>query len=125
MLSGYSLPFDMPHLSVEMLIPGMFLATRTPTSPAKRAIFNVTLSAAVTFLCIVGGMPESAFLILAFACAYFLFRLAAGPHTRAVVVTYRLKYFFFAQGLGLALAAFLLDAVSRVHEAFSSTRINR
>ena len=106
MLSGYYILFyDMPHLSVEMLIPALFLATERLLR--EQSTSNVMLSIAVTFLCIVGGMPESAFLVLAFGYAYFLFRLAVGPHTRAARVT-RLKYFLFAQGVGLALAAFLL-----------------
>jgi len=106
MLSGYYiLFFDMPHLSVEMLVPALFLAAERLLR--EQSTGNVILSAAVTFLCIVGGMPESAFLVLLFACAYILFRLAAGPRTRAARFT-QLKYFLFAQGLGLALAAFLL-----------------
>src|ERR1017187_6070459 len=106
MLSGYYiLFFNMPHVSVDMLVPAVFLATERLLR--KQSTGNVILSIAVTFLCIVGGMPESAFLVLAFGCAYFLFRLAVGPHTRAARVT-QLKYFLFAQGLGLALAAFLL-----------------
>ena len=105
MLSGYYiLFFDMPHLSVEMLVPAMFLATELLLR--EHSIGNVMLSVAVTFLCIVGGMPESAFLVLTFGCAYFLFRLAAGPHTAARIT--QVKYFLFVQGLGLALAAFLL-----------------
>ena len=81
MLSGYYiLFFNMPHLSVDMLVPALFLATERLLR--EQSTGNVMLSAAVTFLCIVGGMPESAFLALAFGGAYFLFRLAAGPHPR-------------------------------------------
>ena len=104
MLSGYYiLFFNMPHVSVEMLVPALFLATERLLR--KQSIGNVILSIAVTFLCIVGGMPESAFLVLAFGCAYFLFRLGCGPASARVT---QLKYFLFTQGLGLALAAFLL-----------------
>ena len=106
MLSGYFiLFFDMPELSVNVLVPAVFLAAERLFR--EQSTGNVILSAAVTFLCIVGGMPESAFLVLAFGCAYFLFRLATGAHTRAARVT-QLKYFLFTQALGLALAAFLL-----------------
>jgi hypothetical protein len=106
MLSGYYiLFFDMPELSVDMLVPALFLATERLLR--KQSTGNVMLSVAVAFLCIVGGMPESTLLVLAFGCTYFLFRLVVGPRTRAAVVT-RLKYFIFAQGLGLVLAAFLL-----------------
>jgi hypothetical protein len=106
MLSGYFiLFFDMPELSVNILVPALFLATERLFRDQSTG--NVMLSIAVTLLCIVGGMPESTFLVLAFGCAYFLFRLAVGPRTRAAVVT-RLKYFIFVQALGLALTAFLL-----------------
>jgi hypothetical protein len=106
MLSGYYiLFFNMPELSVNILIPALFLAIERLLRDQTTG--HVALLAVVTLLCIVGGMPESAFLVLAFGCAYFLFRLAAGPHTRTARVT-QLKYFVFAQGLGLALAAFLL-----------------
>ena len=104
MLSGYYiLFFNMPHLSVEMLVPALFLATERLLR--KQSTGNVILSIAVTFLCIVGGMPESAFLALAFGCAYFLFRLGWGPASARVT---QLKYFLSTQVLGLALAAFLL-----------------
>jgi hypothetical protein len=106
MLSGYYiLFFDMPELSVNILIPALFLATERLLR--KHSTGNVILSIVVTFLSIVGGMPESAFLVLAFGGAYFLFRLATGPRARAARLT-QLKYFLFAQVLGLALAAFLL-----------------
>jgi hypothetical protein len=106
MLSGYYILFyNMPELSVNILVPALFLATERLLR--EQSTRNVMLSVAVTFLAIVGGMPESTFLVLAFGCVYFLFRVAVGPRTRAAVVT-RLKYFIFAQTLGLALAAFLL-----------------
>jgi len=86
-----------------MLVPALFLATARLLR--KQNTGNVILSIAVTFLCIVGGMPESAFLALAFGCAYFLFRLGWGPASARVT---QLKYFLSTQVLGLALAAFLL-----------------
>lgn len=108
MLSGYYiLFFNMPHLSVDMLVPALFLATERLLR--RQSTGNVILSATVTFLSIVGGMPESAFLALAFGCAYFLFRQWDRPPGLSVAGrATRLKYFLFAQGLGLVLAAFLL-----------------
>jgi len=106
MLSGYYVLFyNMPELSVNILIPALFLATERLLR--EQSTRNMMLSIAVTFLCIVGGMPESTFLALAFGGVYFLFRLAAGLHTGGARVT-QLKYFLFTQGVGLALAAFLL-----------------
>jgi hypothetical protein len=106
MLSGYYILFyNMPELSVNILLPALFLAIELLLR--EQSTRNTLLSIAVTFLAIVGGMPESTFLVLAFGGVYFLYRLAAGPRTRAVVFV-RLKYFFFAQAMGLVLAAFLL-----------------
>jgi hypothetical protein len=106
MLSGYYiLFFDMPHLSVDMLVPALFLAIERLLR--GQSVRNVMLSVAVTFLCIVGGMPEGAFVVLAFGCAYFFFRLFVSQSTRDTRVT-QLKYFLFTQVLAVALAAFLL-----------------
>lgn len=106
MLTGYFiLFFNMPHLSVEILIPAVFWATeRLLRAESMR---NVWSSMALTFLCIVGGMPESAFLGLLFGGSYFLYRLFSDAKLRAAACRH-LKYFFFAQGTGLALAGFLL-----------------
>ena len=106
MLSGYFvLFFDMPELSVNILVPTSFLATERLLREQSTA--TLILSSAVTCLCILGGMPESAFLVLVFGGLYFLFRVATMPGARPVRMA-RLKYFVFAQGAGLALAAFLL-----------------
>ena len=106
MLSGYYILFyNMPELSVNILIPALFLATERLLR--EQSTRNVMLSIAVTFLSVVGGMPESTLLVLAFGAVYFIFRLAAASHARAARVA-QLKYFLFAQALGLALAAFLL-----------------
>ncbi len=106
MLSGcYVLFYNMPELSVSILVPALFLATERLLRAQNTR--NVMLSIAVTFLCIAGGMPESTFLVLAFGGVYFLFRLAVGSPARAARAA-QLKYFLSAQALGLALAAFLL-----------------
>ena len=57
MLSGYFIIFlDMPHLSVEVLLPALFLASelllRKSSWPA------VAVTAVTICLCIAGGMPE-------------------------------------------------------------------
>jgi hypothetical protein len=106
MLSGYFiLFFNMPHLSVEIFIPAVFLATERLLR--DESMRNVGLSIAITFLCIVGGMPESAFLALVFGGSYFLYRLVTDARLRGAAGRH-LKYFVFAQGMGLALAGFLL-----------------
>ena len=104
MLSGYYiLFFDMPELSVAMLVPALFLATERLLR--KQTAGNILLLVAVTFLCVVGGMPESTFLALAFGGAYFLFRFIASERAARAR---QLRYFLAAEVLGVALAAFLL-----------------
>ena len=88
MLSGsFIFSLDMHHLDVECVLPvllfGLEKMVRRPKSIAWPVV--VTLS---VFLSIVCGQPQSAFLILVFACAYYLFRLLSsgeglGPKRQA------------------------------------------
>src|SRR6185295_1106590 len=61
----------------------------------------------MTFLSIVGGMPESTFLVLAFACLYFMCRLLFVAEFRADFLA-SLGRFAAAIVLGFCLSAFLL-----------------
>jgi Bacterial membrane protein YfhO len=106
MLSGYHiLFFNMPHLSVEVLIPALFLTTERLLR--QQSIRNVLWAVLVVFLSIAGGMPESTLLALTFVYAYFLFRVFSGrtlrPEARAHVAS-----FVSVNVAGFALAAFLL-----------------
>ena len=58
-------------------------------------------------LCICGGMPESVFLAISFACLYVVFRLCQSPELRRSL-TSRAGYFVLSLLLGFALSAFLL-----------------
>ena len=80
MLNGYFIIFlNMPHLSVEVLLPALFL---TFELLLRKTSWPAVVAAAVTIcLCIIGGMPESSFLIISFACLYVLFRLLAITET--------------------------------------------
>ena len=106
MLSGYHiLFFNMPHLSVDVFIPALFLAIeRLLRQPSAR---NVLLAVAVIFLAIAGGMPESTLLLLTFACAYFLFRLFSDLAIRSAARRH-MASFVSVNLLGFALAAFFL-----------------
>ena len=106
MLSGYYiLFFNMPELSVDTLVPAVFLVNeRLLREQSGR---NVLLSVSVVFLSIVGGMPESTLLVLAFGYTYFLFRLLSDPAIR-VAAGKHLRYFACTNVAGFALAAFLL-----------------
>jgi hypothetical protein len=106
MLSGYHiLFFNMPHLSVDVLIPAVFLAIERLLR--RQSARNVLLAVAVIFLSIAGGMPESTLLLLTFGCAYFLFRLLSDRAIRSAARRHILC-FVSVNVLGLALAAFLL-----------------
>lgn len=81
MLSGYYILFiSMPHLSVEVLIPavlwaGEYLLRRQ----SFRAVVWLAIAVALVFL---GGMPESALLLVTFAAAYLLFRIFSDTSLR-------------------------------------------
>ena len=106
MLSGYFIIFlDMPHLSVEVLLPALFLASelllRKSSWPA------VAVTAVTICLCITGGMPELSFLIISFGCLYVLFRLLQSPEFRSRMAPLAGR-FGVAVLLGFGLSAFLL-----------------
>jgi hypothetical protein len=106
MLSGYHiLFFNTTHLSVEVLTPALFLAIERLLR--QQSVRNVLLAAAVVFLSIAGGMPESTLLLLTFGYAYFLFRLLSDRALRPAARRH-ITYFVSVNVLGFALAAFLL-----------------
>lgn len=77
-LGGYFIGFlTQPHLSVEVLIPALLLATeyalRRPGPLATAALGAVTASVYL------GGMPESTAVAIPFAVAYALWRIALRP----------------------------------------------
>jgi hypothetical protein len=106
MLSGYFIAFiNMPHLSVEVLLPGLLL---TLELLLRRNSWGAAVgTAAVVFVAVTGGMPESLFLILSFGSVYFLFRLVSTRefHQRPFALFAK---FVAAMLLGFALSAFLL-----------------
>lgn len=106
MLSGYFIMYmDMPHLSVEVLLPGVFLAFELLLR--RRSWASVAGVAGVVLLSAVGGMPESMFLTISFGCCYFLFRLLSEPEFRNLILA-RLGMAAAGLAIGFALSAFLL-----------------
>jgi len=106
MFSGYFILFiNMPHLSVEILLPAVCYCFELllRKSDPKRLVF----AALVIFLTIVGGMPESTFLILVFGYLYYFFRLVTHQPFRSRTRPH-LKHLVLANILGFALAAPLL-----------------
>ncbi len=106
MLSGYFINYlNMPHLSVEVLTPGILLAFEIL---ARRNSWTAAAGvAAVIFLIATGGMPESMFLVVMFGGLYFVCRVlfAAPLRPRAGSL---LAKFLVAAALGFALSAFVL-----------------
>lgn len=106
MLSGYFiLLYNMPHLSVEVLLPAVFLTTERLLR--GQYVRNVLFSVCVILFCIVSGMPESTLLALSFSYTYFIFRLLSDKTLRCAAGKH-LRYFVFVNAAGFALAAFLL-----------------
>jgi hypothetical protein len=106
MLSGYfTLYMNMPHLSVEVLLPGLFL-TLELLLRTKSWLALVGLAGMIVLIA-VGGMPESMFLIISFGCLYVLFRIAGSADLRPRGFA-RLGMAFAALVFGFALSAFVL-----------------
>jgi hypothetical protein len=106
MLSGYFMIFlNMPHLSVELLAPGILWTFERVMR--RNCWGSVSAAAAMIFCATAGGMPESLFLALSFATVYFVFRLACEPEFRGRPVALLTKL-IAALCLGLGLSALLL-----------------
>jgi hypothetical protein len=74
--TGYFLLFiNIGHLSVETLLPGVFLAHEKLLR--RRSTLGVIALATVTALVLLGGMPESALLALSLGIAYWGWRFSA------------------------------------------------
>lgn len=106
MLAGYFILYlGMPHLSAEVLLPGIFLTFELLLR--RNSWITVIGIAGIVFICFTGGMPESLFLSVAFGCVYFLFRVAVTPEFRERSLS-RLTRLAAGLALGFALSAFLL-----------------
>jgi len=106
MFTGYFILFlNMSHLSVEILLPAVFYCFEIllrKSGPRRIACASLAIS-----LTIVGGMPESTFLVLSFGYMYYLFRLFTDSSLRAGK-RMLLKNFVLINVLGFALSAILL-----------------
>jgi hypothetical protein len=106
MLAGYYILFiTMPHLSVETLLPAAFYAGERLVR--RRTYGAVLLFASVLLFVVLGGMPESALLLLAFLYTYLVLRIVLDPELRQA---WRLlfKHLVLGSLAGVALSAFLL-----------------
>lgn len=106
MLCGYFMVyFSLSHLSVEVLIAAVFYSVERLLR--KPALQSILLVACIFFVTVVGGMPESAFLLWGYGYAYALFRLITAAELRRDWVK-RSKAVVLASVLGLSWAAFLI-----------------
>jgi hypothetical protein len=106
MLSGYFILYmNIDHLGVDVLVAAVFWSFERLVREANRR--NVLITALIVFLSLAGGMPESAFLILSWGYAYFLFRLLSDRALRAGFGT-RIQALVFANVFGFLWAALLL-----------------
>lgn len=106
MLSGYFILYlNMPHLSVEVLLPGVFLAFEILLR--KNTWTAVIGAAIIVFISFTGGMPESLFLTVGFGGLYFLLRLVFTPEFHARPFS-RVGKLAAGVSLGFVLSAFLL-----------------
>ena len=106
MLSGYFINYlNMPHVSAEVLTPGLLLAFEIL---ARRNSWAAAAGVSATILLIsTGGMPESMFLIVSFGCLYFLARVFFSTNLRAGVGSLLTK-FAVSILLGFGLSAIVL-----------------
>jgi hypothetical protein len=106
MLAGYYLLFlQMPHISVEMLLPLSLFSGEVLLR--KRNFTAVLLFAATALLAILGGMPESTLLLFSFLYLYLIVRLSTDATLRSGLRIH-VGLIALATVAGLCLAAFLV-----------------
>lgn len=106
MLTGYLvIHLNISHLSVEILLPAVFWAFERVL---RQKSFGVLAQAAVVvMLSIIGGMPESTFLILSFGYVYFIVRALFDIELCKEKILH-FRNFVLVNIFGFALGAFLL-----------------
>jgi Bacterial membrane protein YfhO len=106
MLAGYFVLFiTMPQLSVEVLLSGVLLGTEILLR--SQSFRPIAIFALLILLVVVGGMPESALLLLSFVYAYWLFRLVSDSEFRRAWPIH-VRRLVAGTVAGLSLSAFLL-----------------
>ena len=79
MLAGYYIiHYDMPHLSVDVMVPAMLFCVEYALR--KPGPWSLGLAFAVSFSAVTGGMPESAILAFGLAGFYFVFAVLLRRH---------------------------------------------
>lgn len=106
MLAGYYILYvDMPHLSVEILMPlALYTAELLLRFPSYARFLAFTV---VLFLAMIGGMPESCLLLLAFVYSYIVLRVLSDTNLRRAWIPLALRV-ALAGVASACLSAFLL-----------------
>ena len=109
MFCGYFIfSIDMHHLDVEIFIPFLFLCFEKIIQTRGNFSWSIFCGFGI-FFTIVGGQPQSAFLILGFASLYYFFRILAFPANRGLKSLGKYLAIFAAVNLiGFALSAVLI-----------------
>lgn len=109
MFSGYFIfSIDMHHLDVEIFLPLVFLCFEKLLQREKIFRWGVLASATV-FLTVVGGQPQSSFLILSFGCLYCFFRIFSFQENRHFKIVFKhLATLAAVLIIGFLVSAFLL-----------------
>jgi hypothetical protein len=121
MLTGYFVLFlNIDHLSTEILIPLLFYGFERLLRDG--AFRSKVIAAIAVFLSVVSGMPESTFLIVPFAAAYWLVRMLSDRRLRSDWMTHT-GNFIGVNAVGFSLSAFLLlPFVEFMHNGIDSHR---
>jgi len=100
MYSGYFwLYLTMPELSVAVLVPALLLGVELVVR--NRSPIAVAFAAVAAGCSVLGGMPETALLALAFSALYALVRLASGPRAPGAARTLVALGCAYALGAGI------------------------
>jgi hypothetical protein len=117
MLAGYYVLFiNMPQLSVEVLLPASLFSAEYLLR--KRGYWSVAGFAILLLLVFLGGMPESALLLLTVLYTYIFFRIVSDADLRPSWQT-AIARLAIGTFIGLALSAFfLLPFWELMHRSF-------
>lgn len=107
MFSGYlTLFIDAPFLNVDILVPLVLFAMEKLLINAN--LYSLALVSFATCVTILGGMPESTFFSLFFACAYYFYRTLQLYPGKILSIIISLKRLFIGISLGFAQSSLLL-----------------
>ncbi len=123
MFSGsFLFSIDMHHLDVECVLPMLLFALEKMAASDNIGRRWHLLACIPVFLTLVGGQPQSAFLVLAFGCAYYLFRIFSLEDRRGFIAKAKRAWdlaLVYIGGFGLA-AVLLVPFLEFYHLSWNS-----